>query len=47
MVPALTKVSYVPFFALGASLVPLGVLMVFLFAGTIRRVPLEEKEHGR
>jgi ACS family hexuronate transporter-like MFS transporter len=47
MVPALTRVSYVPFFALGASLVPLGVLMVFLFAGTIRRVPLEEKKHGR
>jgi ACS family hexuronate transporter-like MFS transporter len=43
MVPALTRVSYVPFFVLGASLVPLGVLMVFLFAGTIRRVPLEEK----
>ena len=43
LVPVLTKVSYVPFFLLGASLVPLGVLAVFAFAGEIKQVELRKK----
>ena len=42
LVPILTKVSYVPFFLLGASLVPLGVLAIFVFGGEIKRVELKE-----
>ncbi|MCX6142441.1 MAG: MFS transporter [Ignavibacteriales bacterium] len=42
LVPMLTTVSYVPFFMLGASLVPLGVLAIFVFAGEIGRVELKE-----
>jgi ACS family hexuronate transporter-like MFS transporter len=41
LVPMLTVVSYVPFFLLGASLVPLGVLAVFVFGGEIKRVELK------
>lgn len=41
LVPILTKVSYVPFFMMGALLVPLGIMSVFFFAGTIERVPLK------
>ncbi len=43
LVPVLTKASYVPFFMMGALLVPLGILSVFLLAGTIERVPLKSK----
>jgi ACS family hexuronate transporter-like MFS transporter len=43
LVPILTTVSYVPFFLLGASLVPLGVLAIFLFGGEIKRVDLKSK----
>jgi len=46
LVPILTKVSYVPFFLMGAALVPLGVLSVFLFGGTVGRVPLRELHRG-
>ena len=42
LVPVLTKVSYVPFFLLGASLVPLGVLAIFVFGGEIKRVELKK-----
>ena len=42
LVPMLTKISYVPFFLLGAALVPLGVLAIFLFAGEIKRVELRK-----
>lgn len=38
IVPAVTQVSYVPFFVLGASLVPLAVLSVWVFGGDIRPV---------
>lgn len=41
LVPVLTKTSYVPFFMMGALLVPLGILSVFLLAGNIRRVSVE------
>ncbi len=37
-VPAMTQISYVPFFMLGALLVPLGVFSVFFFGGKIRRI---------
>jgi ACS family hexuronate transporter-like MFS transporter len=41
LVPVLTRTSYVPFFMMGALLVPLGIASVFLLAGTIGRVPLK------
>jgi len=40
IVPLITKVSYTPFFILGAILVPLGVFMVYLLGGQIKRVDL-------
>ena len=43
LVPTLVRVSYVPFFLLGAMLVPLGVLSVFILGGYIRRVPLRPR----
>jgi ACS family hexuronate transporter-like MFS transporter len=42
LVPMLTAVSYVPFFLLGAALVPLGVIAIFVFGGEIKRVELRE-----
>jgi ACS family hexuronate transporter-like MFS transporter len=42
LVPILTATSYVPFFLMGAMLVPLGVVSVFMFGGTIQRVGLRE-----
>lgn len=44
MVPVITQTSYVLFFFLAAMLVPLGTFMVFLFAGTIHRLPIVRKE---
>ena len=41
LVPRLTAVSYVPFFLLGAILVPVGIAMIPLFARTIERIPLK------
>ncbi len=38
LVPALTVTSYVPFFLLGAILVPLGVASVYIFGGEIKKV---------
>jgi MFS transporter, ACS family, hexuronate transporter len=43
LVPMLTAQSYVPFFLLGASLVPLGVLAIFVFGGEIKRVDMKKK----
>ncbi len=43
LVPVLTKVSYVPFFMMGALLVPLGIASIFLLAGTIERVTLKSR----
>jgi MFS transporter, ACS family, hexuronate transporter len=43
LVPMLTAQSYVPFFLLGASLVPLGVLAIFVFGGEIKRVEIRKK----
>lgn len=40
IVPLITKVSYTPFFILGAILVPLGVFVVYLLGGQIKRVDL-------
>jgi len=42
LVPVITKVSYVPFFLMGAALVPLGILAVFVFGGEIKRVELKK-----
>jgi len=41
LVPIITVSSYVPFFLLGAILVPMGVLSVFLFSGKIERVKIK------
>ena len=43
LVPAITKTSYVPFFMMGALLVPLGLLSVYVFGGYIKPVTLKEK----
>ena len=43
IVPAVTKESYVPFFVLGALLVPLAVISVWSFGGTIG--PVTEKNN--
>ncbi len=42
LVPILTKTSYVPFFMMGALLVPLGLIALFVFGGTIKRVELKK-----
>ncbi|MGI9229132.1 MAG: MFS transporter [Gammaproteobacteria bacterium] len=38
IIPKITEVSYVPFFMLGALLVPLAVLSVWIFGGQIQQV---------
>lgn len=38
LVPMLTKTSYVPFFVLGAVLVPLSLLSIFVLGGRVARV---------
>lgn len=43
LVPVITKISYVPFFVLGALYVPLGVLSIYILAGEIKRVQLRPK----
>ncbi len=42
LVPVITTTSYVPFFLLGAILVPIGILSVFVFSGTIKRVAVKK-----
>ncbi|MBI9071486.1 MAG: MFS transporter [Melioribacteraceae bacterium] len=42
LVPALTVTSYVPFFILGAILVPLGIASVYFLGGEIKRVELKK-----
>lgn len=46
LVPALTVESYVPFFMLGALLVPLSILSVYLLGGEIKRVTLKHTGHN-
>lgn len=41
IVPVITKTSYVPFFLLGAILVPLGVASVFILGGNIKRIEIK------
>ncbi len=38
LVPPLTKISWAPFFVMGALLVPLGVSALYIFAGNIERI---------
>lgn len=38
LVPALSRISYVPVFLMGTALVPLGIAAVFILCGTIRRL---------
>lgn len=42
IVPALTQESYVPFFLLGALLVPLGIVAVYIFGGEIKRIEIKK-----
>jgi ACS family hexuronate transporter-like MFS transporter len=43
LVPTITKISWAPFFIMGAVLVPLGVLAVYIFSGKIERIQLNEE----
>jgi ACS family hexuronate transporter-like MFS transporter len=43
LIPELTKVSWAPFFIMGALLVPLGLASVYFFSGTIERIQLKEE----
>lgn len=45
MVPRITTESYVPFFVLGALLVPLAVLSVWIFGGEIKPVSAQESKN--
>jgi ACS family hexuronate transporter-like MFS transporter len=44
LVPVITKISYVPFFLMGALMVPLGILAVYFFSGKIQRVELKKND---
>ena len=44
IVPAVTETSYIPFFVLGAALVPLAVLSVWFLGGTIQPINDEETQ---
>ena len=43
LIPVLSEASYVPVFLMGAMLVPVGTLGLFLLSGTIERARLHEK----
>ncbi len=43
IVPMITKTSYVPFFMMGAVLVPLGIIAVYVLGGKIERVELKSR----
>ncbi|MCX6138266.1 MAG: MFS transporter [Ignavibacteriales bacterium] len=42
LVPAMTKTSYVPFFLLGASLVPLSLIALFSLGGRVQKVEVKK-----
>jgi ACS family hexuronate transporter-like MFS transporter len=44
LIPFMSKISYVPVFLMGASLVPVGVAAIFIFGGVIHRVELRAKK---
>jgi len=41
IVPAITKTSYFPFFMMGALIVPLGMITLYLFSGEVKRVQIK------
>jgi ACS family hexuronate transporter-like MFS transporter len=43
LVPAMTKTSYVPFFMLGASLVPLSLIALFGLGGTVQKIEMKDR----
>ena len=45
LIPALSKISYVPVFLMGAALVPAGIAALFLLGGNIRRVDISAEKH--
>ncbi|MBI5422818.1 MAG: MFS transporter [Opitutae bacterium] len=47
LVPALSRISYVPVFLMGTALVPLGIAAVFVLCGTIRRLDISTAVSGR
>ena len=47
IVPTITTTSYVPFFVLGAALVPLAVGSVWLFGGTISPIQDQNTQHSQ
>jgi ACS family hexuronate transporter-like MFS transporter len=42
IIPEITRISWTPFFIMGAVLVPLGVLSMFAFAGKIRKLDVDK-----
>ena len=40
LVPAMSRISYIPVFLMGVALVPVGIALLFRFGGTIRRIDL-------
>jgi ACS family hexuronate transporter-like MFS transporter len=42
IIPEITKVTWAPFFIMGALLVPIGLVSLFLFSGKIERISIEE-----
>ena len=45
LIPVLSTESYLPVFLMGASIVPLGVVAIFVFGGKISRVVLRQKQN--
>ncbi|MDP2038472.1 MAG: MFS transporter, partial [Ignavibacteria bacterium] len=43
LVPELTKVSWAPFFIMGALLVPVGLASVYFFSGNIEKIQLKDE----
>jgi ACS family hexuronate transporter-like MFS transporter len=42
MIPFLSRISYIPVFVMGGALVPIGIALLYLLSGTIRRIDLPE-----
>jgi len=42
LIPMLSKISYVPVFLMGTALVPVGIGVLYLLGGTIRRVDISD-----
>ncbi len=47
LVPIITTESYVPFFLMGALLVPLALISIYIFGGEIKRVKLKPRDANK